>query len=95
MGHFFKKRTLMTLIIFGFDGCPYCRQAKKACDMAGIPYKFIDIDNPKYQEMWNKMGHTGVPVVYLNDKYMGGLNALKNYIASEETNQSTSSCSIM
>jgi glutaredoxin len=73
----------MNLVIFGYDACPFCRQAKKTCDNAGVVYDFVDITNPTFRPMWNEMGHNGVPVIYLNGEHMGGLRELESYIKSQ------------
>lgn len=89
----FPQPEFMTIILFGFDGCPYCRQAKGMCEDANVPYDYVDISEPQNRPLWKSLGHSGVPVVYIDEVHLGGLNELRSYLTNQEVQKE--GCTIM
>ena len=72
--------------IYTTPTCPYCIKAKKFLEENKIPFENIDVsaDQDKAQEMVDKSGQMGVPVLDIGGKIIKGfdkeavLKALKN-----------------
>lgn len=58
-----------TVVIFTSPTCTYCRLAKQFLDKQGIPYieKDVSKNHNTVQELMNKSGQVGVPVVVIGD----------------------------
>ena len=41
--------------IYGFNGCPYCKELKELLTKDGIQFIDVDIDLPENQEEFNKV----------------------------------------
>ena len=75
----------MSLVIYGRPGCPYCEKAKKLAEMLKEQGYFRDVQYINYQELgWtaeelSKVANhpiRTVPVILLNDIYIGGFDSL-------------------
>lgn len=58
--------------------CPYCRRAKQLLDEKKINYTLIDVDaDPNERDVMQQRGggHT-IPQIFINDKSIGGCDAL-------------------
>lgn len=62
--------------IYSTPTCPYCIRAKKFLEHHNIPYEDIDvsIDHEKAQEMIEKSGQMGVPVLEIEGKIIVGFD---------------------
>lgn len=53
--------------IYGFNGCPYCKELKELLTKDGIQFIDVDVDLPENQEEFNKImeisGADEVPIV--------------------------------
>jgi glutaredoxin len=53
--------------IYGFSGCPYCKELKELLTKDGVQFIDVDIDLPENQEEFNKImeisGADEVPIV--------------------------------
>jgi len=56
--------------------CPYCQMAKEFMKDQGVSYEEIDVtkSQPALQEMIQKSGQMGVPVLDINGKITVGFN---------------------
>lgn len=69
--------------------CPHCARAKNLLKRKGITYEEIDIteDARKRQELEERYGWMTVPVVIINDQFIGGANELRELEQSGKLDQ--------
>lgn len=62
--------------IYSTPACPYCQIAKKYLKDHGFDFEDLDVskDEKALQEMLDKTGQMGVPVIEINDKVIIGFN---------------------
>jgi len=66
----------MSVIVYTTPTCPYCDMAKQYLDQKGVKYESIDVstDSARAQEMIDKSGQMGVPVLDINGKVIVGFD---------------------
>ncbi|MCK5615715.1 glutaredoxin family protein [Candidatus Pacearchaeota archaeon] len=64
------------VIVYSTDACPWCHKAKDFLKEKGIEFEDVNVgtDQARAQEMVEKSGQTGVPVIIVGDKVMVGFN---------------------
>jgi glutaredoxin 3 len=64
------------VIIYSTPTCPYCVFAKNYLDEKNIKYEYIDVsaNEEKAQEMVEKSGQNGVPVIDIDGKIIIGFD---------------------
>ena len=69
----------MSVIVYSTTACPYCNMAKAYLKEKGVEFEAIDVSqNPeKAQEMIEKSGQQGVPVLDINGKIIIGFDKAK------------------
>lgn len=69
---------MSNVVIYTTASCPYCLNAKKLLDNKGVKYTeiAIDTDTSKRDEMVKLSGQRTVPQIFINDKPIGGFDAL-------------------
>ena len=71
----------LTVTVYSTPTCPYCHSAKNYFKENKIKYKDIDVSKNKKaaEEMIEKSGQMGVPVIIIGEKVMVGfdLQAIK------------------
>lgn len=68
-------------IIFGRNDCSYCVKAKQLLDSENYGYFEWNIsENVFAKEFLKQSGFTTVPQIYHNGRYIGGYEALENYL---------------
>ncbi len=61
------------VIIFGYDGCPYCRKAYAFLRANEVDYQLMDIrENAKAARVAQENGIRGVPVIYVEGEKLVG-----------------------
>lgn len=67
------------VLIIKKNPCPYCDRAKVLLDNKGIKYDVLDLtDNLDELDKWKqKTGWRTVPMIFINDKLIGGYTDLK------------------
>lgn len=75
------------LLLYTIKGCPYCSIARNLLETNNIEYEEIDI-TPDSDNMRNKLqemsgGERSVPQIYIDGKYMGQDDELKELIESK------------
>lgn len=75
-----------SVTLYSADWCPYCQRAKRLLENKGVDYKEINIDREpgKREEMTAKTGHKTIPMIFVNDKFLGGYSELSALDASGE-----------
>ncbi len=69
----------MNVTIYSTPTCPFCKQAKIFFDEHKIAFTEIDVsaDQTKAQEMIQKSGQMGVPVIVVGEDVLIGFNKKK------------------
>lgn len=64
------------ITIYSTPTCSYCRMAKAFLDKHNVPYTNIDVsrDQAKAEEMVQKSGQMGVPVIDVDGKIIVGFD---------------------
>lgn len=64
------------VIVYSTPTCHFCHLAKEFFDEHGIKYEDYNVlaDLEKRQEMMDKSGQSGVPVIVIGDKVMIGFD---------------------
>ena len=67
---------MKNIIIYSTPTCPYCILVKNYLDQKRIEYDYIDVsqDQEKAQEMIQKSGQEGVPVVDIGGEVIVGFD---------------------
>ena len=62
------------VIVYSTTTCPYCVYAKEYFKKNNIPFEDVDVtkDRKRAQEMIQKSGQMGVPVIDINDNIIIG-----------------------
>mgnify|MGYP002632007004 CR=1 FL=1 len=82
-----KIDSIEKVVLYGKEGCPYCVMSKAFLKRYNIEYDEIVLDDDKerkafYKEQSRVVGidiHS-VPVLYVNDKFIGGYTELVSYL---------------
>ncbi len=66
----------MSVTVYSTHTCPYCVMAKDFLKQSKIQFEdvYVDDDYDKAEEMIQKSGQTGVPVLDINGKIIVGFN---------------------
>ena len=73
----------MKFIIVGRDSCPFCISAKNMLQNKKIPFEFHNIETfDKKSALWKQKprSHKTVPVIFHNNKFIGGYTELCQYL---------------
>lgn len=67
---------MANVTVYSTPTCPYCKQAKEFLVEKGVEYSDIDvsIDAAKAQEMIEKSGQMGVPVIDIDGEIIVGFD---------------------
>jgi glutaredoxin-like YruB-family protein len=73
------EKAIKKIVIYSTTTCPICKRAKEYLTKKGIPYQEIDVagDRKAAQEMIQKSGQMGVPVIIVDNELMVGFNQSK------------------
>jgi glutaredoxin 3 len=66
----------MGVKVYSTPTCPYCRMAKDFLKQSKIPFEEIDVsvDKKLVNEMFERSGQLGVPVIDINGKVIVGFD---------------------
>lgn len=70
---------MATITIYSTPSCPFCVQAKEFMQSKGVTFEEKDVTkNPAWvQEMIQKSGQTGVPVIEVDGKIIIGFDRVR------------------
>lgn len=70
--------------VYSKNECPFCVQSKMLLDRVGVNYEVVDIESSKdvYEEF--KAHYRTVPQVFNGSEYIGGFEALQDYLVERE-----------
>lgn len=82
-----KKNQIGQWIVGGSISCPFCIKAKELLSRHNQTIYFLDTDHASSDQMeWLKKnssaGYSKIPVIFLDNKFIGGYDKLKQYIES-------------
>ena len=65
--------------IYTWKSCPFCIRAKALLDEKGVKYTehVMDGKTAELEEVKRKYQHTTVPIVILDDEFVGGFSELQ------------------
>ncbi len=66
----------MSVVVYSTPSCPYCTLAKKYLNEKSVPYEDYDVsrDQVRAEEMIQKSGQMGVPVLDVNGRIIVGFS---------------------
>lgn len=70
---------MSNVVIYSADWCGFCHSAKTYLDQKGVEYTIKDIEKePSYaEEVVEKSGQMGIPVLIINDEVIVGFDRPK------------------
>lgn len=68
----------MNIKIYSTQYCPYCTRAKMLLKSIGLEFEEIDVGGNEAlrNEMIKKTGQMTVPIIFIDDKFIGGYDDL-------------------
>ena len=69
----------MMIKIYTTNYCPYCQASKSLLDEKGLKYESIDLteDHEKREKLATELDYRTVPMIFINDKFIGGFSELQ------------------
>lgn len=66
----------MSIIVYSTTTCPWCHKAKEYLTSKGVQFEDINVglDQKKAEEMFEKSGQMGVPVIDVNGTIIVGFD---------------------
>ena len=66
------------ITLYSADWCPFCVRAKRLLEGKGVAFDEVNVDQSpgKREEMVAKTGHKTIPMIFINDKFIGGFSEL-------------------
>lgn len=85
--------------IYGRLSCPFCLKAIEVCKDKNLDYQFFDIlesdeHNKNLEKLSKENNHSTVPLVLVDNNFLGGCDSLLLYLGEEDSNNSFKGCNI-
>ncbi|CAD8187456.1 unnamed protein product [Paramecium octaurelia] len=82
-------KTEKKVVVYGSDNCPYCFKVKKIFEELKVQIDYRNIDeNKEYdeqkQKLMNFLKYDTIPLVFINNKFIGGCSNVKELEAKGE-----------
>jgi glutaredoxin 3 len=73
-----RSKALVSVVIYSTRYCGYCAQARDLLAHKGVAFEevMVDQDPERRDEMMQRSGQRSVPQVFVDDRYIGGYDAL-------------------
>ncbi|MEK6556438.1 MAG: glutaredoxin 3 [Bdellovibrionota bacterium] len=74
------------ITLYSADWCPFCVRAKRLLEGKGVAFDEVNVDKQpgKREEMVAKTGYKTIPMIFINDKFIGGFSELSALEAKGE-----------
>ena len=74
----------MEITLYQFVECPYCAKVRAKLDELGLPYEKVNVpsdrDDSLRKKLLEKSGVGTVPVIKIDDKYIGDSDKIISYL---------------
>lgn len=75
---------MVEITLYQLEGCPYCELVRQKLDKKKLEYETIEVsrdrNDPLRQELYQKSGMRTVPVIKINDFYLGESTEILKYL---------------
>ena len=75
---------MVTIKLYQFGGCPFCAKVRNKLEEKGIEYEAIEVshdhEETQRKDIIEKSGCETVPVILIDDLWMGESGDIVNYI---------------
>jgi glutaredoxin 3 len=72
------------ITLFQFEECPFCAKVRAKLDDLGLEYEKVNVaherSDPERKDLLEKTGVASVPVICIDDKYIGDSAAIIDYL---------------
>jgi glutaredoxin 3 len=72
------------ITLFQFETCPFCAKVRAKLDDMGLEYEKVNVpherDDPQRMDLLEKSGVATVPVILIDDKYIGESADIIDYL---------------
>jgi glutaredoxin 3 len=72
------------ITLYQFPDCPFCAKVRAKLDEKGLEYEKINVprdrEDPQRKEIAEKSGVATVPVILIDDKWMGESDEIVAYV---------------
>lgn len=74
------------IIIYSANNCPFCKRAIQYLTSHGYQFTELDLTGnyEKIDELKRSTGHRTIPLIFVNDQFIGGYTDLMEKINSKE-----------
>ncbi len=64
--------------------CPFCEAAKSLLKSKNLKFEFINLDSDQSlrEKLSKELNHYTVPMIFIDDKFIGGFSELQNIQSS-------------
>jgi len=75
---------MTSITLFQFSECPYCARVRAKLEEMNLDYEIVNVSNsrrdPIRRELLEKSGIGTVPVIKVNDQYLGDSEKIIEYL---------------
>tara|TARA_Y100000034_G_C6785967_1_gene351587 strand:- start:429 stop:674 length:246 start_codon:yes stop_codon:yes gene_type:complete len=75
---------MVKIILYQFEECPFCLKVRNKLEELNLEYEKVDVsysrDDPLRKELLEKSGVASVPVIKIDDKYIGESKDIIEYL---------------
>ena len=80
-----KKSLIMAKItLYQFEQCPFCAKVRAKLEEMGLDYEKVNVpmdrEDPQRKDLFEKSGVHTVPVIKIDDKYVGESEEIIKYL---------------
>ncbi len=72
-------------LVYSFETCPYCVNAKQLLTQKGYEYEERVIDRSQIKELVKKTKMMTVPQIFIGEEFIGGYDDLVEYFKNKES----------
>lgn len=74
------------ILMYSTNYCPFCIRAKNYFQQQGLAFQEVDLTNKpdEIARIKNETGHRTVPLIFINDQFIGGYSDMMEKIQSGE-----------